>query len=722
MSRLQQLLPVALSAGLAACGGATEVPGGVRLLADIDVDRAPWLRSDLVGADGRPLEVFVDADHAVLRLELERDAWRWEPALGTWECAGLPVAPSPRGEALNAATLVADGQLFEPFALEEFQLGRTLPSGRFQLGGGHLRLRLEDGQPPPSRASLELALARGHRVDGGWRLESGRFSGDGLPLWPGEDFALDVELDGARTLSFAALVEPVDNLAPVGDGTVTFRVLLDGELLHESPPYSARAFALEAVRIELPAAGAARLRFEVEGDFALTSIVAPRLVPRDVGRPGARPWTERRPDIVVLQADTFRADNLDVYGGGHRVTPFLDELAADSLLFEVARSTSTYTLTAHASLFTGHYPVRAGITDSFRRLPEIHETVAERLAAAGYRTGAITDGVLVSARFGLDQGFEWYREGKTGLDRTLERVEEFLALDDGRPTFLFIQTYRAHSPFVASPAARAAVGERLAIDGDFSTWFERYTRSFDGDGPEDERRRARSEAVERLRALYLGGAFDVDRGLERIHGRLEREGLLDDGFLVFTSDHGETFVERPYTFHAGPAFDEQLRVPLFLRGPGVEPRRVAAPVSWIDLAPTLVALAGLPTPDEWPGRDLFAVAADRSTPARTLFAFQVGTDAERSTAAIIADERKVLVPEARAAIDAGAIWRSFDLARDPGEHDDVTARAAWPRALLERERQRLLEALEPLAVGEPVSSNARQLERLERLGYVDAAE
>ena len=194
-------------------------------------------------------------------------------------------------------------------------------------------------------------------------------------------------------------------------------------------------------------------------------------------------------------------------------------------------------------------------------------TLAEQFERAGYRTGAITDSLLLSHRFGFDQGFAWFDEELRELEQTLEATQRFIDADDGRPFFLWIQTYRTHSPYHASAETRRAYPE-LGIEGG---WTELYA--------ELQRESAQREkgqpipagvwdVVERIEHLYRGGVVDLDRGFGKFLESLTERGLDDTTWVVFTSDHGEAFGEHDVLFHGNGVWDANVRVPLVIRGPG----------------------------------------------------------------------------------------------------------------------------------------------------------
>src|SRR6185503_19320650 len=112
------------------------------------------------------------------------------------------------------------------------------------------------------------------------------------------------------------------------------------------------------------------------------------------GKPGARPWSEPRPDLVLVLCDTFRADNLAEYGGDPELAPNLNRFTARALRFLDARSTAAWTLPSIGSILSGVFPGQHGGTDLDRGVVNEVETLAEVLSASGYRTAAITDSGL----------------------------------------------------------------------------------------------------------------------------------------------------------------------------------------------------------------------------------------------------------------------------------------------------------------------------------------
>lgn len=417
-----------------------------------------------------------------------------------------------------------------------------------------------------------------------------------------------------------------------------------------------------------------------------------------------------RPDNVLLVVvDTLRADHLGAYGAERPTSPAFDAWAAEGLLFERAWATSPWTLPSVASILTGLEPARHGAgrprrdagKRNFTGLADGVETLAERLAAAGRATGAVVNNPFLHEKFGVARGFEsWDYEaaGRTRSRRADESVDAALAWLDrvgDRPWLLLVHLFDPHLAYDA-PAP--------------------YLGRFTGGEPPAERRRKPSWIRDRLRRggfdlAPLTAAYDeeilfVDSQLERLRRGLEERDLAGRTLVVLTSDHGEELGDHGGFEHGHSVYDELLRVPLVLVGPGIEPGRIRAPVGLVDLAPTVLAALGLEAPPELPGVSLLGAppAARTLVAERTLYG-------EEEKAAMRWPWKLQWSPRSGAAL-------LFDLEADPGERVDL---AAQEPEVTQRMRA-LLEALE--RAGERTRGGAPALDaeterELRSLGYVD---
>ncbi len=646
-------------------------------------------------AAGDGPRIVRDDEGTWLTLDLAREDWIYKEGLGAWGAA-VPAFGLGKSDGRAPQRLTAGERRFVWLPPAELDRPGGPPPGSFLHTSGGLFLRLEADETPPERATLGLRTERGATTDGRFRVFGARYSYDGLSVWPGETWRRELAgSDSARVLHFATVSEPAWSGA--ASAPLVFAVRIDGveRLRHEVEDPSRPHFAWQALEL---GPGAHVLEFAVEGALAYTGFASPVVGPREHA-----PASERRPDVLVFLADTFRADNLELDVADGALTPRLRALAANGRVFTSARSPSTYTFPSHASMFTGLYPRRAGAISTAHALPDPLPTVAEAFRAAGYRTGAVTDSAMVSRKFGLDQGFEVFDEELVDLDSTLARARAYLAASDGRPSLLFVQTYRVHAPFHASPAARAAAG---AGSLDHDTLERRRLEAHERDpGGADERAAARE-----LERLYRAGVRDFDTALAPLLDELAAADFFAHGLFVLTSDHGEAFLEHDEMYHTGTVHEEQLRVPLVFVGRGVAPGREHAPVSLVDLAPTLTALAGVVGPQAWRGRSL---VAPRTSGSPTL-AFQVWGPLADSTLAIIDGPHKLIASEDPHATDP--ILRAYRLDLDPDETHDLRTEP-WASALLNRTRARLEQEATPLHELEKAHLDEASARQLDALGY-----
>lgn len=666
----------------------------------------PWRPS----ADGRgPLTLAASgAEHAaVAELVLRRADWNATQRPGVW-WTPLPLISEGGPHEGAPEELVVGGRALPVIPEERLQ---DPPAEGCAVVGERLYLAWSAEDAPPEEALLRQWCARGRERDGRWRVAVGRWSGEGFPVWPGERVELALALPPRSALSFDFAARTVGLAA--GSEELVLRVELDDVVLWQG---AWRGPTPLHARVELPPGGVrrARLAFEVEGPAALGAVLAPVVGPaqRDTS-------DERRPDLMMFVADTFRADNLAAYGSTRGLTPELDAFAAESVLFERAWAPSSWTLPSHATLMTGLFPHQHGATAADHALPASLVTLAEHLQAAGYRTGATTDEGFVTRAAGMDAGFEWFDQHWGSLDDTLASARHFLDADDGRPVFLFVQSYHTHAPYLPSAAAQTELAGRLSLGGDFDA-LERVLvpdPALRTEGGTLSAERARS--LEHYRDLYLGTVADLDRAFGQLRRDLEHRGLLEHGYLVFTSDHGEAFYEHGVLGHGAGVWEEVARIPLAIHGAGLEPRRVSLAAGLIDLPVTLCALAGLEPHADWLGSPLHELAEERP-----VFVFGCDSRGQPPTVGIVDGDAKLIVDEAALRGEAAVErWRrgvlaAYDLGRDPNERDDLAAHAPWVEDVLGRLVPPLPALFEPRAASAAAELDAAEREALERLGYV----
>lgn len=460
--------------------------------------------------------------------------------------------------------------------------------------------------------------------------------------------------------------------------------------------------------------------------------------------------SEPAPNVVLVVIDTLRADRVACYGYPRPTTPRLDALAARGVRFEDVSSTSSWTLPAHASIFTGLFPIEHGATQEHTELDTRADTLAEILAAHGYATLGVSGNGVVNRGSGLARGFEtfvetWRRHSgvhpSPDQHPNLLAVREFLAgLGPDEPFFAFVNYVEVHGPYQPPEPYRSRFLDASRPPGLVASALERRTAEYYLDPSSIS---AQEFAV--LNDLYDGEVAYADALVGALVDELEKSGRLADTLLIVTSDHGENIGDHGHFRHVFSLYNSTVKVPLIAVLPGGkgagETRE--APASLVDLFPTILRQAGIEPRDDR-GRDLLADFAGEQTPLYAEYYFPLQALGLFGPSG----EPRALAPYLRRlrSVEANGwrlIWSSdgrrelYDLKRDPGELRNLAGDSAAAAPL--RQLDGLLDAyvarrgggpplpqaedigLDPIgAFGQPDEETARHLRELGYLGEAAA--
>jgi arylsulfatase A-like enzyme len=335
---------------------------------------------------------------------------------------------------------------------------------------------------------------------------------------------------------------------------------------------------------------------------------------------GAETPLGRRPSVLLILPDQWRGQDLGCMGNPEVRTPHLDRLASQGVLFRNTFANTPVCCPARANILTGKYAHKSGMVANDLRLRESETTLAELLAAQGYRTGFI-------GKWHLDggprlpgfvppgprrQGFQFWAANECDHrhfrptyfrddDRPIaeerfepevwtDRAIEFLKQAGEEPFFLVVSIGPPHDPYGAP--------ERFMklYDPARLTMRPNWVEGVPGAG--------RKEL-----AAYHAAMTAVDEQVGRLMRTLDDLGRAGDTIVLFTSDHGDMLGSHGRRLKRKP-WEESIRVPGILRYPAKakQGRTSDALLTHVDLAPTLLALCGLPVPDDMQGADLSAVA------------------------------------------------------------------------------------------------------------------
>jgi arylsulfatase len=412
-------------------------------------------------------------------------------------------------------------------------------------------------------------------------------------------------------------------------------------------------------------------------------------------------------NVLIVSFDALRPDHLGIYGYQRPTSPHIDAFAAESVVFDRASSAAGSTPTSFAAAFTGRLPPRVFRGWELAEAP----TLASVFAAAGFETAFFANNVQLVAERGFDRGFGHYRilvgeeagEGGGGIaddEQVLAEAQAWLRERTRTPFLAWVHFLSPHSPYSHRPMAEHFY--RTPAEGRFAI-STGHTFAVDS-----------SAELERVVDLYDGQVFFGDHLFESLLDTVREAGLLDRTLIVLTSDHGEELMEHGGLQHR-TVFEEVLRIPLIIRHPGVRRgRRSDAPVSNLDLLPTLAAIAGLEVPGPTDGVSLL----DPIDPGRLRMAMAM-TGRDRRYVALASGSQKVILDCLRG---DGAF---YDLAADPGEQHDLIGEHRRPyRALTEQAAAVLdsppCDAIEDAVHGARAGAgvNAATRRRLRALGYL----
>jgi N-acetylglucosamine-6-sulfatase len=475
--------------------------------------------------------------------------------------------------------------------------------------------------------------------------------------------------------------------------------------------------------------GAARLRRRMAGLLGCAAVVAAF----GCGATPTSPSHGTRPNFVIIVADDLAAD---LFGPARRFSflelPHLEALAARSVVFDRACVTTSLCSPSRASILSGLYAHSHHVLgNESADLPPSIVTFPMLLQQSGYRTAFIGKWHMDSSTDAPRPGFDYWlsfrgqgvyqdpvlnENGRVGTvpgyitDILTGYAVRWLAAQGGQPFALILAHKAVHEPFQPAPRHAAAfpdasLPEPASFRDSFAGkpgWQRRYAAC---GGRADAFTRCPDPLPPALPAWswsgrvrwrldYLRTALALDESVGSVLAALQAGGLADSTYVLFLSDNG-LFLGEHRLGDKRLAYEESIRVPLLIAGPQLAPRHTNALALNVDVAPTLLDLAGLSTPARFEGRSLAPLLRGVSTRIREAFLYEYFADATLPALPSIfalRNERYTYVSYPGSSDD-----ELYDLDRDPVELANLSAdpAAAGLRGQLRRQLEELLPAGEP---------------------------
>ena len=465
--------------------------------------------------------------------------------------------------------------------------------------------------------------------------------------------------------------------------------------------------------------------------------------------PAALRESEPPQGVIFIWADTLRRDHLPFHGYQRPTAPVLARMASEGTLFEDAMAQASWTKASGPSMMTSLYPTSTGVQSFNDVLPSSANTLAEAFRKQGRATLALTSIPFVGKFSNMHQGFEELHEAGS-LDRgggalrlktarlAVDRLLPWLDEHHDVPFYVLLHVGDPHNPFKPEPPYHTFFAD--------PAWQAEHERNIEAIKPFIRNPNMRPRSMPRREELvaagidpetwiarekdwYDGSIRAMDAEFGRVVERLRELGLDRRTLIVFTSDHGEEFLEHGRTFHQQSVYGELSNVPLFFWWPGRVPagKRVAEMVQSIDIMPTLLELSATPVPQGIQGASLLPFLRGEPNPAwpRPAVTEASGrvapTDAEPDESFAIALDGWKLVHHPKRA-PGRPEYELFDRKQDPLDQKDLAAQHPEIVERLQKEMQAWRKRAESMKV-KPDSQlagtlSAEELERLRALGYV----
>ena len=308
--------------------------------------------------------------------------------------------------------------------------------------------------------------------------------------------------------------------------------------------------------------------------------------------------------VILIGVDTLRADHMSCYDYDRDTSPVIDDWAEGGTRFEYCVATSPWTYPSFSSIFTGRYPSVCGATTNVRVLPDSEETLAEVLSGDGFSTFMVANNVWLHPPVNLHQGFD-RAEAYFAIDasETFDKAREWLRNHEDEDTFIFLHFMDPHIPY--APPAPFTDKFDSGYSGRFKDTFSPIKKLRTGEI------RLNEKEIRHLEALYDGEIAYLDSEFGKFMDFLDAEDMAESSLIIFSADHGEEFHEHGDYAHGHSLYDEQLHVPLIIRGPGIPTGEVDKRVaSTIDIFPTVLDFLGLSIPENISGASLLKPLPD----------------------------------------------------------------------------------------------------------------
>jgi len=395
-------------------------------------------------------------------------------------------------------------------------------------------------------------------------------------------------------------------------------------------------------------------------------------------------------NVILLTIDTLRKDVLGCYGSKHGLTPNIDRIAQKSIVYTNHMSAGPYTQASFPAILTSTYFLEFGVP---KKLSDKRTLISEAVKSGGFTTAAFHSNPYLSGYFGWNRGWDKfydsmqdevsplvpYIKGDVVNQKAADWLEGYAGSEGYKPFFLWLHYMDVHEPYVPQRKYIDRVDSSIDLTTEqMMDLFKTVLLPRDISNP---------EKVELLKKLYQAHIAEVDDYVGQFFAMLEQIGLLNDTFVIITTDHGDEFGEHDGLSHDGKFYSELINVPLMIYDSQRQSSQIIdSVVSGVDIAPTICGVFDAPVPQEWHGQSLLPAEKYVSQGA---FGEAVG----KLTHKIRPTDRPVhFYQEDSLRIShriEGDVWQMHDLQADPHERNNVVDTHPKADVMKQKLRQRI---------------------------------
>jgi len=374
-------------------------------------------------------------------------------------------------------------------------------------------------------------------------------------------------------------------------------------------------------------------------------------------------------NVILITIDTLRADMLGLYGSGKNLSPHIDSLKDNCIVFNNPYATGPYTQSSFQGILASEYYLQYG---KEKKLNKDKTLISEPLKEQGIFTAGFHSNAYLSYFFGYNKGWEIFYDSMQDDvsdmfpfirgDEINNKVGGFLTnFSFSKPLFLWVHYMDVHEPYIAEDSYLSKIDPSIKLSKE-----EMFAMFKDVVLPRDI---SDPKKVDTLRKLYMAKVAETDDYLKKLFDIFASHDLLDNSTIIITSDHGDEFTEHGGLSHDGKMYTELISVPFLVYDKSISGTTIDTPVSLIDIPPTVCSMFGVELASSFKGKSLYPF---EDIKPYTLYGEAMGKighkeqDSDKPIHYIVEDGIKAIFKE------DGSLWQAYDIESDPVDRIDIS--------------------------------------------------